>query len=144
MKGLSFQAFEDDVRGLFEQCGEVTNVKMLMRPDGKPKGLAFVKFNKRSSLEKALEFSNTEQFGRAIVVEEALGKPQQGGRNDGGFKKGGNFNDGGNKFQNQGPANITTATLFIGGLSYNSTQESISDYFSSVGEVIRARVVTDR
>jgi hypothetical protein len=28
-----------------------------MRPDGKPKGIAFVKFNKRSSLDKCLEMS---------------------------------------------------------------------------------------
>ena len=39
---------------------------------------------------------------------------------------------------------IQTPTLFIGGLSYTSTSESISEYFSSVGEVVSARVITDK
>ncbi len=39
---------------------------------------------------------------------------------------------------------IQTPTLFIGGLSYQSTSESIADFFSSVGEVLSARVITDK
>ena len=39
---------------------------------------------------------------------------------------------------------IQTPTLFIGGLSYQSTSESITDFFSSVGEVLSARVITDK
>lgn len=117
----------------------------MTRDDGKSKGLAFVKFSKKSSFNQALELNGTDHFGRNITVEEAKGKPS----NDGGFKKGGNFSKGGdrggfNKFQNLPPANITTPTLFIGGLSYNSTAESLTGYFSQAGEVARARVVTDR
>ena len=151
MKGLSFQAYEDDIKELFENCGEVINCKLLLRPDGKSKGLAFVKFNKKSSFNKALELNETEQFGRNINVEQSQGKPQ-GGR-DGGFKKDfnnnrGDFNKGNNnnrnKFQDQGNADITTPTLFIGGLSYNSSVETITQYFSQAGDVVRARIVTDR
>lgn len=83
-----------------------------------------------------------------------MGRQNNGG-DRGGFQKGGNFrnnngnnsfggNNGGNKFQPTGNVNIETPTLFIGGLSYNSTQESISNYFSQVGEVASARIVTDR
>ena len=39
---------------------------------------------------------------------------------------------------------IETPTLFIGGLSFNSTNESIKEFFSSIGEVQSARVVTDK
>ena len=111
MKGLSFQAYEDDIKELFENCGEVINCKLLLRPDGKSKGLAFIKFNKKSSFNKALELNETEQFGRNINVEQSQGKPP-GGR-DGGFKKDsnnrgdfnkGNNNNNRNKFQNQGNA----------------------------------------
>lgn len=153
VKGLSFQAYENDVRELFEPFGNIENVKLLTRDDGKSKGIAFVKFSKKASFNKALELNGTEQFGRNIVVEESQGK-------QGGFQKGGNFNSnqGGNfnnnrggfknnnnKFQgSEGNANIQTPTLFIGGLSYNSTAESISQYFSQAGEVARARVVTDK
>jgi RNA recognition motif-containing protein len=54
VQGLSFNAFDSDIRTLFDSCGEVVHVNLLMRPDGKPKGTAFVKFNKRSALNKAL------------------------------------------------------------------------------------------
>lgn len=40
-----------------------------MRPDGKSKGIAFVKFNRRSALNKALELSGAELMGRQIKVE---------------------------------------------------------------------------
>jgi len=79
-----------------------------------------------------------------------LGKQNNGG-DRGGFPKGANFrnngsngNNGGNKFQSAGNANIETPTLFIGGLSYNSTRESIENYFRQAGEVASARIVTDR
>jgi hypothetical protein len=39
-----------------------------MRPDGKPKGIGFVKFGKRSHLNAALELSGTEHYGRQIKV----------------------------------------------------------------------------
>lgn len=42
---------------------------MINRPDGKPKGFAFVKFSTRSALNKALELNETEHLGRTINVE---------------------------------------------------------------------------
>jgi RNA recognition motif-containing protein len=143
VKGLSFQAYESDIQELFNTFGNVLTVRLLTREDGKSRGLAFVKFSKKSSFNKALELNGSEQFGRPITVEESLGKKN----NDGGFNKGGDFgNKGGyNKFQApQTPANIETPTLFIGGLSYNSTKESIADFFSHVGPIMNARVVTDK
>lgn len=147
VKGLSFQAYEDDIKQLFESFGDILNVKLLYRPDGKSKGIAFVKFGKKSAFNKALELNGSEQFGRPINVEQAQGAKNNA--NGGGFNKGGNdrgsFNKGGqNRFQDQGNAEITTNTLFIGGLSYNSTVESIQDYFREAGNVQRARIVTDR
>ena len=142
IKGLSFQAYEDDVRTLFGQCGEILTCKLLMRPDGKPKGLAFVKFGKKSAFNNALALNETEQFGRNINVEESQGKPGGAarpggfGNNAGGFK--------GNNNYSQEPATITTPTLFIGGLSYNSTVDTITEYFSSTGDVVRARIVSDK
>ncbi len=112
---------------------------MLTRDDGKSKGLAFVKFSSKASFNKALELNGTEQFGRPITVEQSLGKQNNGG-DRGGFQKGGNFRNngnnsknGGNRFQSAGDANIETPTLFIGGLSYNSTRESIENYFRQAG-----------
>lgn len=59
VKGLSFQAYENDVRELFETLGNVENVRLLTRDDGKSKGIAFVKFSKKSSFNSALELNGS-------------------------------------------------------------------------------------
>lgn len=151
VRGLSFQAYDSDIRSLFETCGNVLEVKLLTRDDGKSKGTAFVKFNKKSAFNKALELNGSEHLGRSIIVEESQGKKpfNNGGSFGGQNQQRGGFNQrggqqGGKNYPQPGSANIETPTLFIGGLSYNSTADSIRDFFSQVGEVSSARVVTDK
>ena len=112
VRGLSFNAYDGDVRSLFEPCGNITNVKMINKPDGSPKGFAFVKFSSRNSFNKALELNGSDHMGRNIAVEEARGKANGA---QGGAQGANNRNDG-------PPAVIETPTLFIGGLSFQSTQ----------------------
>lgn len=64
---------------------------MINRPDGKPKGFAFVKFSSKNSFNKALELNGTDHMGRSIRVEEARGTAN-GGRPQ---RDGGNRNQGG-------------------------------------------------
>ena len=113
-----------------------------MRPDGKPKGIAFVKFNKKSALNAALELTGTEHLGRAIKVEEARGKATPRGETMPG--RGRSFGGQGQQRPIETNAEIATPTLFIGGLSWNSTSDSIKEFFSQIGEVQSARVVTDK
>lgn len=40
-----------------------------MRPDGKPKGIAFVKFGRRSHLNNALAMNGQEHMGRSLKIE---------------------------------------------------------------------------
>jgi RNA recognition motif-containing protein len=109
---------------LFEPCGEILNLNLLMRPDGKPKGIAFVKFGFRSALNAALELTGTEHYGRQIKVEEARGRATAKGDSMPG--RGNNFGgERGNPRPIETNADIQTPTLFIGGLSFNSTQDSI-------------------
>ena len=82
-----------------------------------------------------------EHMGRTLNIEEAYGKAFNQGGNQGG-NQGNNRRD--NNRAPEGEANIETPTLFIGGLSYQSTNESIKEFFQSVGEVQSARVVTDK
>ena len=62
--GLSFNAYDNDIRELFEQCGDILHVNLLSRPDGKSKGMAFVKFSRKSAIAKAQELHMTEHMGR--------------------------------------------------------------------------------
>ena len=66
MKKLSFNAYDQDIRDLFSECGEILNVKLLTRPDGKSKGMAFVKFGKKSAFNSALELNGTQHMDREI------------------------------------------------------------------------------
>ena len=59
VRGLSFQAYDSDIRDFFSQCGNVTFVKLLTRDDGKSKGTGFVKFSKKSSFNAALELNGS-------------------------------------------------------------------------------------
>jgi len=63
-----------------ESCGNILNLNLLSRPDGKSKGIAFVKFGKRSELNAALELNGTEHMGRCLKIEEARGKPTPSGQ----------------------------------------------------------------
>lgn len=82
-------------------------------------------------------------MGRTLKIEQSQ-KKDFGNKPQGGFNNnaGGGFNKG--EFKPEGSAVIETPTLFIGGLSYNSTAESIKGLFESIGPVTSARVVTDR
>ena len=144
VKGLSFKAYDNDVAQLFEPCGNVLDVKLLQK-DGRSKGMAFIKFSKKSSFNQALELNEIEHMGRVIKVEESQGR--QDNRNntqrDFGNNKqnnswhGNNNQQGGQKRQFQpnqkGQVNIETPTLFIGGLSYQSTNDSVREFFSQIG-----------
>lgn len=37
-----------------------------------------------------------------------------------------------------------TNKLFVGGISYNTTDAQLADYFSTVGTVISAKIITDK
>lgn len=97
-----------------------------MRPDGKPKGIAFVKFGFKSQFNAALELNGTEHYGRQIKIEAARGRETAKGDSMPG--RGRNFG-GDNNARGPRPietnADIQTPTLFIGGLSFNSTNDSI-------------------
>lgn len=100
---ISFQATEEDLRGLFAKSGDVESVKMIIDQfTGKPKGFGFVEMATEDDAKNAITALNGTTFmDRAISVAEA--KPQQprekrgfgGGANRGGF--GGAGGAGGNR-----------------------------------------------
>lgn len=79
---LPFSATEQSVSALFEEFGTVTNVKMPLRDDGKPKGFAFVAFTTGKQAQKASEAS-LELDGRPLRINIGKGgqdNGRQGGR----------------------------------------------------------------
>ncbi|MEO7175582.1 MAG: RNA-binding protein [Saprospiraceae bacterium] len=106
---ISFRVAEQQLRGLFEQYGEVTNVKLVTDHEtGRSKGFAFVEMEGDDEARQAIEALNGFEFQeRSLVVNEARPKSDTGG----GFKKsfpprngggnGGGGNGGGFRPQNR-------------------------------------------
>lgn len=73
---LSFDATEDDVRGLFAAYGEVATVSLITdRDSGRPKGFGFVEMPQQEQAQAAIAGLNSKEFkGRALNVNEARPK----------------------------------------------------------------------
>src|SRR4029434_423318 len=70
---LSFESTENDLQDLFEQHGQVDEVRLMMdRMTGKSRGFAFVTMNDNAQASAAMSALNGQEFnGRALTVNEA-------------------------------------------------------------------------
>ena len=117
--GLSWDAKENDLQDLFADCGHVENVKILMTPEGRSKGAAFIMFDSEAGVERAMALDGSEHMGRRIKVNRSSDKP---------------------------PARRTAGdpnTVFVGNLSYQTTEDDLRDFFKSCGEVKDVRLAKD-
>ena len=77
IRNLSFKAEEEDVRGHFSAIGEVKEVKILQKPDGKRVGCAFINFSTIAEAAKAIKKLNKSAIkGRPVAVDWALPKEE--------------------------------------------------------------------
>jgi cold-inducible RNA-binding protein len=83
---LSFDATEDQLRGLFEAHGAVEKVSIITdRDTGQPRGFAFVEMTDDEAAGKAMEALNgTNLGGRNLTVNEARPKADRPRREGGG------------------------------------------------------------
>ena len=70
---LSYDLSEDDLKGAFEEYGEVTSAKIISdRYNGRSKGFGFVEMYSDDEARAAIEgLFGKELSGRALVVNEA-------------------------------------------------------------------------
>merc|ERR1719163_1540186 len=84
VRGLPFSVEEELLKKDFAECGEIERLNLPMNEEGKPKGIAFVKFLTQEGVDAALKFDNTEYGGRTINVSKA----GEGGKGKGKDAKG--------------------------------------------------------
>jgi cold-inducible RNA-binding protein len=84
---LSYNASEDDLRGLFTQAGTVSSVALIKdRETGRSKGFAFVEMSTQAEAEKAISMLNGKELdGRALTVNIARPKEERSGGGGGGY-----------------------------------------------------------
>jgi len=126
---LSFNSTEESIREGFAGFGTITNVKVLYNKDtGQAKGAAFVQFETNEAAQAAIDTYNGQDFeGRYITAE---------------FSKGAAGNAGTPRTQRSFGGQSETEpsrVLFLGGLSYSSTQDSIrsafADYETNISDI---------
>ena len=94
---LDYNTSEDTVRGLFENYGSVSSVKIIMdKFTGRSKGYGFVEMDDDSEARDAISnLNDAEVDGRSIVVKEAQPRERRDNNRGGGGYGGG----GGNRFR---------------------------------------------
>ncbi|NXL50517.1 NUCL protein, partial [Podilymbus podiceps] len=121
VNNLAYAASEETLQELFKKA---SSIKMPQTNQGRSKGYAFVEFPTTEDAKEALNScNNTEIEGRAIRLEFSSPAWQKGNTNArGGF-------------------NQQSKTLFVRGLSEDTTEETLRESFEGS---ISARIVTDR
>ena len=139
-KGLAFQAGENDIMQHFSECGNLDSVNILKNYDGTSKGIAFIRFTTEASRDAAVEYEGSELFGRSIHVEKTIPRDQRPAKDAGGA--GGQGAAWSQKPRSEQDPNSTT--VFVGNLSYGSTEDSIRHHFTGCGEIAGVRVAMDQ
>jgi len=130
---LPYKAGIEDIKDFFNDCGNIERVNILKGPDGRPKGIAFVRFSEESSIQTAIGKNGSDYDGRTLKVEKATPREQRpGGGNNRGPQSGGP----------QGDPNSTS--VFVGNLSYTTSEDDLRQLFESCGEIKEVRIARDQ
>ncbi|NWW76765.1 NUCL protein, partial [Climacteris rufus] len=122
VNNLSYAATEETLQELFTNA---SSIRVPQNNQGRPKGYAFVDFATAEDAKEALNsYNNTEIEGRTIRLEFSSPSWQKGNAN----ARGGGFNQ-------------QSKTLFVRGLSEDTTEETLKESFEGS---VSARIVTDR
>jgi len=89
MRGLSWSVTEENLRKDFAECGDIESLRMPMNGEGRPKGIAFIKFVAPEGVIAALKFDETDYGGRIInVCKSGEVQPKGKGKDGTGKSKG--------------------------------------------------------
>ena len=96
---IPFKASEQELKGLFEEYGEVSSAKIIMdKVTQRSRGFGFIEMADDASARQAINSLNGFNFlGKTLVVNEARPKtdaPRSGGN----FRSGGGFNNRRNEY----------------------------------------------
>jgi cold-inducible RNA-binding protein len=96
---LAYSVTEAELRDIFAESGEVTDVKVVLdRDTGRPRGFAFVEMADEGMATTAIKNLNGRDLqGRSLNVKEAQERTGGGGGRGGGGGGGGGFGSGGGK-----------------------------------------------
>jgi len=71
VNNLSYEATEKKLRAFLKDCGEISRIHMPNGGEGKCKGFAWVTFNSKVAMQKALDLEGEEFEGRRFKAEKS-------------------------------------------------------------------------
>ena len=129
---LSWDVDNDWLAQEFAECGEIVDARVQTdRNSGRSRGFAYVTFASEEGVEAALKLEGKEINGRAVKIDKSTSKSPQEKR------------EGRAKAFGDTPSE-PSATLFVGGLSWDATEDMVWESFSEYGEIKSVRLPTDR
>jgi len=144
VKGLLFESTEEQIQAHFEKFGKVNSINLLKGQDGKSKGIAFVRMEDEKGVTEGIAHSGEEFMGRKIFIDKSKTREERyGNSNYGGYKNNNNYGGYNNRYgqQNRNKGNFNNNNnnydneLVVKGLSYDSTEDDIWNYFDNFGKV---------
>jgi len=85
---IAFNSTEEKIKEFFADCGDIKEVKMINKPEGGFRGVAFVEFESEESAKEAIKLSGKELGGREIKVSPAEAKKSKSSNRDRGGSRG--------------------------------------------------------
>jgi len=129
---ISFEASEDDLKALFQNYGTVYDCFLPTWPDtGNPRGFAFITMEPEDAELAITNIDGTEWNGRIINVSKAMARKEK-------MEKLANTSG-----SNASSTRRDITKLYVGNISFDSTEDTIRQLFEQYGEVTNVYVPMD-
>lgn len=119
--GLSPDIEEPDIHFLFQQFGTINNIRLMRYRDGRSRGFAFATFDTFQSAMKAASISKIVVQGKVVEVKPAFKKSESVGED----------------------TKENERKVIVEGLSPQTDQTDLKNYFQYFGVVLKARIIHD-
>jgi len=125
--GLDYETDDASLKNYFEQWGELSDFVVMKFPDTKrSRGFGFVTYRETDMLEECFSALPHTIDGKTVEIKRATPRDENRGSN---ARKG--------QFDNEiDPESKSMRKLFLGGLSYNSTEDTVKAHFEQYGELV--------
>lgn len=120
--GVSWSTTDGGFKECFAKFGEVTEAQVMREPSGRSRGFGFVVFADDAVKNKVLG-QQVKLDGRQLDIKQAVSKEE--------IK------------QQTGDA-LDTRKIWVAGLSYDTTDDALFNYFAQLGEVEKASTMRDK